>query len=75
MSNADSNNGQAKGFSCPACSNRILISLEAFLSSSEVRCPTCSLVLHMDKSRCGPLVEKLQELHVASENVRRLQSR
>jgi transcription elongation factor Elf1 len=64
----------APGFLCPACGRvRIKLTLGAFLSSREVRCPSCGMSFDMDKSQCTALLELLQDLYVATENVKGLQ--
>jgi transcription elongation factor Elf1 len=64
---------QAPGFLCPACQKvRIKLSLEQFLTSTDVTCPVCSTRFAMDKAECARLVEMLQELHVAQKNVEML---
>jgi transcription elongation factor Elf1 len=63
----------AEGFLCPHCQQfRIRLSLEDFLSRSDVRCGRCGMQFHMDKTQCTELLGLLQELHVAQKNVRLL---
>jgi hypothetical protein len=63
----------APGFLCPGCRRvRIKLTLESFLHAQEVRCPSCGLSLDMDKSQCTALLEQLQDLYVATENVKGL---
>ena len=59
----------APGFLCPACGQmRIKLTLEAFLSSREVHCPSCGMSFNMDKSQCTSLIEMLQDLVMAAVN-------
>lgn len=63
----------APGFLCPVCQQvRIKVSLAAFLSSNEVVCPNCSTNFQMDKSGCTRMVELLQDLYTADQNVQAL---
>jgi transcription elongation factor Elf1 len=65
----------APGFLCPACKSvRIQLSLQQFLSTTEVRCPVCNTAFLMDKSGCTELVQMLQKLHVAHQNLKLLQN-
>lgn len=62
-----------QGFLCPVCERvRIKLSLPQFLSSAPVVCPVCGTNFHMDKSQCTGLINMLQDLNVATENVRAL---
>lgn len=64
---------QAPGFLCPACQKvRIKLSLEQFLTSTDISCPVCSTRFVMDKAECARLVDMLQDLHVAQKNVEML---
>lgn len=61
------------GFLCPICQEvRIKLSLAAFLSQSDVRCPNCGSRFEMDKSQCLQMVELLQDLHNADQNLQAL---
>lgn len=63
----------APGFLCPECQNvKIRLSLPKFLSATEINCPGCGVVFQMDKSQCSELVEMLQDLQDADENVQAL---
>jgi hypothetical protein len=63
------------GFLCPACERvHIKLSLQTFLGSQDVPCPSCGTSFSMDKSQCSRLVELLQELQVANQNVAALKS-
>jgi len=63
----------APGFLCPICQQvRIKVSLAAFLTSNEVVCPNCGSTFEMDKSGCSRMVELLQELYIADQNVQAL---
>jgi hypothetical protein len=63
----------APGFLCPGCARvHIKLTLAAFLDARNVRCPSCGLSFDMDKSQCAPLLELLQDLYVATENVKGL---
>lgn len=63
----------APGFLCPICKEvRIKVSLAAFLGSNEVTCPNCSSTFEMDKSGCLRMVELLQDLYNADQNVQAL---
>ncbi|WP_321782717.1 hypothetical protein [Burkholderia pyrrocinia] len=64
---------EAPGFACPVCGRgRVKLSLTDFLGSNDVRCPICSTSFQMDKTGCAELVDRLQDLHVAQQNVRLL---
>lgn len=63
----------APGFLCPVCQQvRIKVSLAAFLSSNDVVCPHCGTNFQMDKSGCLRMVELLQDLHTADQNLQAL---
>ncbi|MDR0243477.1 MAG: hypothetical protein LBJ65_17930 [Burkholderia sp.] len=65
---------EAPGFTCPVCERgRVKLSLADFLGSSEVRCPICGTPFQMDKAGCTELVDRLQDLQVAQQNVRLLE--
>jgi len=64
------------GFLCPSCKQvHIKISLPQFLSASSIVCPVCGTSFEMDKSGCAGLVEVLQDLNIATENVRSMDER
>ncbi|MBN3828560.1 hypothetical protein G3O00_33900 [Burkholderia sp. Ac-20384] len=66
----------APGFTCPVCARgRVKLSLADFLGSSEVRCPMCGTSFQMDKTGCAELVDRLQDLQVAQQNVRLLEKK
>lgn len=64
------------GFLCPACGRvRLKVSLAEFLSSQEIRCPSCHTPFLMDKSSCSRMIEMLQELDVAQRNIQLIQGK
>ena len=65
----------APGFPCPQCGMCIKLSLPVFLGATEVTCPGCGLLFQMDKSQCGWMLELLQEIQTADENVQMLSKR
>jgi len=67
---------EVPGFLCPSCKSvHIKISLPQFLSASSIVCPVCGTKFDMDKSGCAGLVGALQDLNIATENVRSLEEK
>lgn len=66
---------QAKGFACPECGFLIQPSIRDLLYEFVIRCPQCGLKLHLDRQESKAALQALQELHVATENVKTLKDR
>ena len=64
---------KAPGIRCPICKKGLIkLSLGDFLYEKEFVCPCCNTAFDMDKSQCGPVLDKLQDLYSANKEVERL---
>lgn len=61
------------GIPCPVCKQaRIKMSLGDFLYGEGYTCPCCNTKFGVDKSQCGAVLNKLQDLYLATKEVDRL---
>ncbi|MBR5692595.1 MAG: hypothetical protein IKX42_02730 [Fibrobacter sp.] len=64
---------KAPGIRCPICKKGLIkLSLGDFLYDNKFICPCCNTEFGMDKSKCGPVLDKLQELYSVNKEVERL---
>lgn len=64
---------EVNGVLCPVCKKaKIKMSLGEFLYGDGFTCPCCNTKFGMDKSQCGSVIDKLQELYSATTEVDRL---
>ncbi len=61
---------QVPGIPCPNCGVfRIRLSLEQLLYSPTVTCGNCGLSMSIDRSKSTKIMEKLQDVLIAKQNV------
>ena len=64
---------KAPGIRCPICKKGLIrLSLGDFLYDNKFVCPYCNTEFDMDKSKCSPVLDKLQELYSVNKEVERL---
>lgn len=64
-----------EGILCPVCNkSRIKMTLGDFLYGDGPKCPYCNTKFGMDKSQCTSVLEKLQDLYMATKEVDRLKT-
>lgn len=59
------------GITCPRCNQTIPISIEQLLTSHSIVCPSCCLVLTIDKQESKKAMEALSKVKQAQEEVER----
>lgn len=63
------------GALCPVCQKGIIkLTLHDFLCGNSTRCPICGTNFNIDKSQCASVINKLQNLDMASREVDRLKN-
>ncbi len=63
----------AAGIPCPVCKKGIIkLSLGNFLFDNKFICPYCNTKFDINKSHCGAILEKLQDLYNANKEMERL---
>lgn len=50
------------GLPCPECSHRIKISIQMLLSGEPIACPSCQLVMSVDKDASRGVLDALVQL-------------
>lgn len=63
------------GVQCPVCKRGFIkLTLHDFLCGNSTKCPICGTSFNIDKSQCAPVIDKLQNLDLASREVERLKN-
>lgn len=63
------NNNQQAGFNCPVCGEFIQTSMESLVSSPQITCLHCGLVLTMDQKQSGKAIELMNNVLEAKKRV------
>lgn len=61
--------GRPTGFPCPECKFIMKVTIEQLLYGKRIECPSCGLVLSVNKEKSKKSLKLLQDLHVAIKNV------
>lgn len=62
------------GLRCPECATHIRVTIADLLYVGSVVCPTCHLVLEVDKERSHGAIDALAKLEAAHEQARAISS-